>query len=119
MNTWYSKTVPYPATDTSKKIDEAFRALCLAQGGRAKGAAIFSAIDQAARSITLYFSPEARRIAEQSEAQSCKKPDPLHGFALSIGDPDSWTLHFPALGRTAPQISLRPTPAPPASGRKR
>lgn len=119
MNTWYSKTVPYPATDTSKKIDEAFRTLCLAQGGRAKGAAIFSAFDHATRSLTLYFSPEARRVAEQSDAQSCKKPDPPQGFALSIGDPESWAIHFPVFARPAPHVSLRPTPPPPTSGRKR
>jgi hypothetical protein len=117
MKTWYSKTVPYPATDTNKKIDDAFRALCLAQGGRANGAAVFSTFDQATRSTTLYFSPEARRVAEQSEAQSCHKPDPLHGFALSIGDPDSWAIHFPALARLASQTSLRPAPAAPVRKR--
>jgi len=119
MNTWYSKTVPYPATDTSKKIDDEFRALCLAQGGRAKGAAIFSTFDQATRSTTMYFSPEARRIAEQSNAQSCRKPDATHGFALSIGDPDSWAIHFPAVTRPQRQTSLHPTPSPPPNARKR
>ncbi len=112
MNTWYSKQVPYPSTAAGKAVDEAFRALCAAQGGKARGAAVFSKYDQATQSTTLYFSPEARSIAQQSDAQSCEKPEPLNGFALSIGDPDSWRIHFPAVVRPASQTSRRPLSTP-------
>ena len=118
MKTWYSKKIPYPPTTASKDVDDAFRALCLAQGGKANGAAVFSAYDHATRATTLYFSPEARRIAEQTDAQSCQKPVPANGFALSIGDPDSWRLHFPTVTRAASQVGLRPTPPPTAQRRR-
>lgn len=111
MKTWYSKSLPYPATAASKEVDEAFRSLCLAQGGKANGAAVFSAYDQATKSMTLYFSPEARRIAEQNDAQTCQKPSPAAGFGLSIGDPDSWRIHFPAFARPPSQPALRPLSA--------
>lgn len=118
MNTWYSKQVPYPSTAASKEIDEAFRALCASQGGKAQGAAVFSKYDHATQSTTLYFSPEAGSIAQQSDAQSCEKPNPLNGFALSIGDPDSWRIHFPAVARPASQPSLRPLSATTSSRRR-
>lgn len=112
MSTWYSKQVPYPSTVASKEIDEAFRVLCASQGGKARGAAVFSMYDKATQSTTLYFSPEARSIAQQSDAQSCEKPDQANGFALSIGDPDSWSIHFPAVARPAKQSSLHPVSPP-------
>ena len=118
MSTWYSKQVPYPSTAASKEIDEAFRALCASQGGKARGAAVFSRYDHATRSTILYFSPEARSIAQQSDAQSCEKPDQANGFALSIGDPDSWSIHFPAEARPASQASRRPLSAPTSRQRR-
>lgn len=118
MNTWYSKQFPYPSTAASKEIDEAFRTLCASQGGRAQGAAVFCKYDRAAQSTTLYFSPEASSIAQQSDAQSCEKPDPLNGFALSIGDPDSWRIHFPNVAPPPSQPSLRPLSAATSSRRR-
>jgi hypothetical protein len=118
MKTWYTKVVPYPATVAAKQFDDSFRALCNAQGGKANGAAVFSAFDQSTKSTTFYFSPEAKRIAETADAQSCQKPRPASSFSLSIGDPGSWVLHFPSLERTPSQKGLHPQ-AVAASPRRR
>jgi hypothetical protein len=118
MSTWYSKVFTYPSTEASKQVDESFRALCLAQGGKANGAAVFSVYNQSTKATTFYFSPEARRIAERVEAATCAKPKPIHAFALSIGDPESWQIHFPTFARTPSQPSSRPfMPAVPARRR--
>jgi hypothetical protein len=112
MKNWYSKEFPFPASVASKQVDDAFRELCAAQGGKANGAAIFSVHDQATNLITFFFSPEAKRLAEKVDAASCAKPTPVTKFALTIGDPKGWELHFPTFERTKVQTSSHGTPAP-------
>jgi hypothetical protein len=118
MKTWYSKEFPSPMGTPSKQLDDAFRELCLAQGGRPNGAAIFSFHDLQTNALTFFLSPEAGTLAGSIGAVPCKKPTPVPRFALSIGDGKSWEIHFPTFERTPPQTSSHSTPAP-SSPRRR
>ena len=106
--TWHRKTVVHPATIVSKELDDSFRALCAAQNGKPNGAAIFVDVDAKTNTATFYFSPEAHRLAKTAAADVCPKPKPSASIRLSIGDPQSWDIHFPSLTRTPIQTSLRP-----------
>jgi|GEM_PF-6747711 hypothetical protein len=112
MKTWYSKEYPSPIGTPSKQLDDAFRELCLAQGGRPNGAAVFSFHDLQTNALTFFLSPEAGTLAGSIGAVPCKKPTPLPRFALSIGDGKSWEIHFPTFERTKPQTSSHSTPVP-------
>jgi len=105
---WHRKIVVHPATTVSRELDDSFRALCAAQNGKPNGAAIFIDVDAKTNTTTFYFSPEAQRVAKTIEADVCAKPKPTASIRLSIGDPQSWDIHFPSLLRTPTQASLRP-----------
>jgi hypothetical protein len=105
---WHRKVVVHPATVVSKELDDSFRDLCAAQNGKANGAAIFVEVDANAKTTTFYFSPEAARVAKAVQADLCAKPKPSGSIRMSIGDPQSWDIHFPSLLRTPTQRSLRP-----------
>ncbi len=105
---WHRKTVVHPATTVSRELDDSFRNLCAAQNGKANGAAIFVEVDSKANTTTFYFSPEATRLAKAVQADLCPKPKATDSIRMSIGDPQSWDIHFPSLSRTPAQASLRP-----------
>ena len=105
---WHRKVVVHPATIVSRELDDSFRDLCAAQNGKANGAAIFVEVDAEANTTTFYFSPEATRVAKAVQADMCAKPKATDSIRMSIGDPQSWDIHFPSLLRTPIQRSLRP-----------
>ncbi len=118
MNTWYSKEFMSPISGPSKKLDDAFRELLAAQGGKSNGAAVFSFHDFQTNAVTIYLSPEAKTLAASVEAQPCAKPKPKPRFTLSIGDGKSWDLHFPGFERPLPQVSSHSTPVTSSSRRR-
>jgi hypothetical protein len=119
MKNWYSKEFVTQFATSSKILDDAFRELCAAQGGKANGAAIFNQRDAATGAVTLFFSPEAKRLAETVGAIQCNKPIPQDRFGLNIGDGQSWEIHFPAFDRARPQQSSESSPSAAATKNRR
>ena len=111
MKNWFSKELPAQPTTPFKNLDDAFRGLCADQGGRANGAAVFGQRGAIGDVVTLFFSPEAKRLAQTVGAEPCAKPTPQQRWSLDIGDGQSWEIHFPNYERAKPQESTASSPS--------
>lgn len=96
MTTWYSKELGdgAQASAPSWKIQEAFMALAM-QKQLPYDLAVFSEHDHRRNTVTAYFSPAAKLLAEIFGAQPCDPPQRSSRFGLLVGDARAWDLLFP------------------------
>lgn len=92
--TWHSLALGdgVAAFVPTRTIKDAFFAAFAAAKGDVS-MALFSRQDET-HHITLYFSPDARLVAQAFKAQPCEKPS-IMGLGLLVGDQRVWELFFP------------------------
>lgn len=95
---WYSVSLgdgmlaPVPA----EKIREAFLPL-FKQAGNPLDMAVFTRLESEGRlhcEVIAYFSPAASELANEFEAEPCKRPS-RGGLGLLAGDTACWSILFP------------------------
>lgn len=94
MEQWHQKDLGdgMQAHAPSSEIQSAFLSMQLANGGNAKGVAVFSRYDLKANKVTVYFSPKATLLAEAFSALPCAAPSRGNGIGLLVGDASAWEL---------------------------
>ena len=94
MNQWHCIDLGdgIQACDPSNRIQEAFFAAQLANGGNTEGVAVFSRYNLKTNMVTVYFSPKAAALAKQFAATPCSVPSRGGGICLLVGDASAWDL---------------------------
>ena len=101
MNNWYSLSLGdgIMAGMPSVEIEEAFQQAFTA-AGKPLEMAVFTRAESEGRlhcEVIAYFSPAARDVAEEFDAEPCEKPA-RPGLGLLAGDERAWSLLFPKGG---------------------
>lgn len=103
MSTWYRKDIGdgLEALGPSSKVQDAFDAFFVAAGMPESMGVFASAqwdetgVGGRSRKVhTLYFPPEAERLATAFDATACDKPH-AEGIGLLVGDQRALSIHFP------------------------
>ena len=97
MNSWYSLSLGdgMTAGSPSSEIEEAFWQ-AFAKAGEPSAMAVFTRPESEGRlycEVIAYFSPAARQIAVEFDAEPCEKPVRI-GLALLAGKPEAWSILF-------------------------
>lgn len=80
----------------TRRIQDAFVALMIAHGVPRPGFALFSRYDLESDNVEMFFTPEARDLAQQFGAVSCEKPTHNnYSLGLLCGEADALSAHFP------------------------
>jgi hypothetical protein len=81
--TWYSKNLGggMEAYVPTRKIQEAWFSMCCANPEPMKNVALFQGYDMDTNTVIVYFSPEAKYLADLFSANPCNKPA-RHGLCL-------------------------------------
>ncbi len=98
MNTWYSLSLGdgMTAGSPSAEIEEAFTQ-AFVEAGAPDEMAIFTRPESEGRlycEVIAYFSPAAKKLAMEFDAEPCDKPERL-GLALLAGKSEAWSALFP------------------------
>lgn len=98
MINWYSLSLGdgMMAGSPSAEIEEAFWQAFI-KAGEPSAMAVFTRPESEGRlycEVIAYFSPAAREIAIEFDAESCEKPV-RNGLALLAGKDEAWTALFP------------------------
>jgi len=98
MNSWYSLSLgdgimaPTPSAEIEEAFEQAFAA-----AGRPSDMAVFTRPESESRlhcEVIAYFSPAAKDIAREFDAEPCGKPARA-GLGLLTGAESSWSVLFP------------------------
>ena len=98
MNTWYLLSLGdgMTAGSPSEELEGAF-AQILAEAGEPAGMAVFTRPESEGRlycEIIAYFSPAAKKLAMEFDAEPCEKPLRT-GLTLLAGKSEAWHVLFP------------------------
>lgn len=98
MATWFSKQLGdgILAYESKDQIQAMFATL-FAAAARPADMAVFTRHELEGRlqcEVVAYFSPSAKIIARQMDAQACEKPARTE-LDLLVGEPACWTILFP------------------------
>jgi hypothetical protein len=98
MDNWFSLSLGdgMMAGSPSAEIEDAF-ARAFAQAGEPATMAVFTRPESEGRlycEVIAYFSPAAKQIAMEFDAEPCEKPVRT-GLNLLAGKPEAWTALFP------------------------
>lgn len=102
MNTWYSLSLGdgMTAGSPSGEVEEAF-AKAFVEAGEPAEMAVFTRPESEGRlycEVIAYFSPAAKKLAMEFDAEPCDKPERA-GLALLAGKLEAWSALFPELLR--------------------
>ena len=98
MENWYSKELgdAITASMPSAEIEQAFEQVFVT-AGKPLNMAVFTQQESEGHlhcKVTAYFSPAAKDVAQDFDAQPCAKPA-LDNLALLAGDTMAWSVLFP------------------------
>jgi hypothetical protein len=97
-NTWYRLSLGdgMIAGSPSTEIEQEFQHSFVASGERPE-MAVFTRPESEGRlycEVIAYFSPAAREVAMEFDAEPCPKPERA-GLALLAGNEEAWSVLFP------------------------
>src|SRR5690349_19783762 len=103
---WYKITLPFKECGINgqgQKLQDAFAARFIAQGGRPWAAGLFSQTAKDYEYVFYFISPDATGIVgpliDAFKAEQCDAPSPpsldIHGLHLAVGDARIFELLWP------------------------